>query len=87
MTKPKAEIGIEPVMLNEQETAALLGLSINAFQGKRPALQKQGFPKPDPLLRRYYRRAILAWLDGRAGLAAISRDATEHAEREKEQPL
>ncbi len=68
MTKAKAEIGIEPVLLNKQQTAALLGISVETFRLALPRLYRDGFPQPDTTFGLYYRGAITAWLDRRHGI-------------------
>ncbi len=56
------------------EAAAYLGLSQADFFRKRAAMEAAGFPLPDPITRRYDRRAIDAWLDRRSGLDPYSAD-------------
>ncbi len=85
MTAPKADTRIQPVMLNKQETAALLGMSGDMFRKRRAALQRMGFPEPHPFLKKWYIRAVLAWLDGQFGLDAINSRSAAAAERELEE--
>lgn len=87
MTTPKTDTGIRPVMLNKQETAALLGMSATMFGRKYAILKKMGFPEAHPFLKKWYKYAVLAWLDGQFGLDGISRRSAAAAEREKEEPL
>lgn len=84
MTTPKSDAGIKPVMLNKQETAALLGMSHAMFKRRYATLRELGFPGPHPLLKKWYKYAVLAWLDGQFGLDAIHRQSTAEAERAKE---
>ncbi|MBR9766076.1 MAG: hypothetical protein GYB53_21805 [Rhodobacteraceae bacterium] len=42
-----------------------LGMSPRAFRDKRSALEAEGFPEPDPLLGRYLKADVRAWLEKR----------------------
>lgn len=67
--------------LTRCETAHYLGLSEGRFSELRPALERDGFPAIDPLLARYDRVAVDAWLDIRSG---IEKRSTIDADRELE---
>lgn len=73
MPRPEA-ISITPRGLKTCDVAAYLGLSQTDFFRKRAAMEAAGFPRPDPITRRYDRRAIDAWLDRRSGLDPYSAD-------------
>lgn len=49
--------------------AERLGISATTFYEKKPALEAEGFPKPDPLLKRYLRDDVEAWIKGRRRVA------------------
>lgn len=51
------------------EVAKRLGISPTSLYEKKPALEAEGFPRPDPLLKRYHRDDIEAWIKGRRKLA------------------
>ncbi|MDI7862571.1 winged helix-turn-helix domain-containing protein [Rhizobiaceae bacterium n13] len=59
------------LFLTEAQLAERIGLSIDLLRSALPALDKAGFPAPDPLFgnRRYW-PACQAFLDRRYGLAA-----------------
>lgn len=59
----------DTLFLTESEIAKRIGLNTDQFKTALPALQRIGFPQPDPLFadRRYW-PAIQAFLDRRAGL-------------------
>lgn len=59
---------LEPRGMRSRDVAAYLGLSTAGFYSKRAGLEAAGFPRADPLTRRFDRDAIDAWLDQRAGL-------------------
>lgn len=46
-----------------------LGMSVPAFRGRRASLEAEGFPKPDPLLGRYLKADVRAWLENRRKVA------------------
>jgi hypothetical protein len=66
----------DTLFLTESEIAKRIGLNADQFKNALPALQRIGFPQPDPLFadRRYW-PAIQAFLDRRAGLASGSGSA------------
>lgn len=51
------------------QVAERLGIGPTTFFDKRPALEAEGFPKPDPLLKRYLRDDVEAWIKGRRRVA------------------
>lgn len=58
-----------PAFIRHAEVAKRLGFSPSRFSEIQSALQAEGFPKPDPLLKRYHRDDIEAWIKGRRKLA------------------
>ena len=64
------------LFLTEAELADRLGVSTEVFKIALPALDKSGFPLPDPLFQnRRYWPACQAFLDKRYGLASSSLQA------------
>lgn len=59
----------ETLFVTEAQCAERLGLSLEQFKSALPALNRGGFPMPDPLLanRRYW-PAVWAWCDRRYGI-------------------
>lgn len=51
-----------PECLTDEEVAELLGHKLEAFRKKRPALVADGFPQKHPILKRYFRSDVLAWV-------------------------
>lgn len=67
-----------PRMLNAAAVASLFGKSRAWFYEHRHALERDGFPRRDQLLKSWDRMAIERWLDCRVGLstkAVASEDA------------
>lgn len=55
-------------LLDDDEVARLLRYpSIRAFRRYRKQLEKQGFPKRRPVVRRYSMAEVKAWIDGDNG--------------------
>lgn len=52
-------------MITKKQAAMHIGRSESWFKRNRLSLEKNGFPKPDPLFDRYDIIAIDAWLDQR----------------------
>lgn len=69
MTLPKPKYIADPRIWNEFQVASRLNMGARSFKEKRPELEKQGFPKFDPLLGGWDSRAIELWLDARSGIA------------------
>jgi hypothetical protein len=64
------------LMLTDGECARRIGMTAEEFKDVVPALEKSGFPRPDPLLKnRRYWPACMAWLDRRYGIAPSSSSA------------
>lgn len=47
------------------EVVELLGVAPSTFYDRRAALEATGFPKPDPVMRRYLRADVEAWIQSR----------------------
>lgn len=60
---------MNPAFIPQKQVAKWLGISATMFHEKKPALEAEGFPKPDPLLKRYLRDDVEAWLKGRRKIA------------------
>jgi hypothetical protein len=64
-----------PRFLGQAEVAAWLGVSVRTFRARRPALEAAGFPRPNPVVRRWDRVALDAWADGQMGRSADAQAA------------
>ena len=51
--------------IRHDAVAERLGISPTTFYDRRPALEAEGFPKPDPVMKRYLRDDVEAWLKSR----------------------
>ncbi|MAU94680.1 MAG: winged helix-turn-helix domain-containing protein [Fulvimarina sp.] len=58
-----------PLFVTDAQAAKRIGLPLELYRPAVAALERQGFPRPDPMFhdRRYW-PAIRAFLDRRAGL-------------------
>ena len=56
---------MDSAFIPHNEVAKRLGISPTTFYDKRDALEAEGFPRPDPVLRRYLREDVEAWIKGR----------------------
>lgn len=64
------------LFLTEGQIAERIGLTTEQFKAALPALDKDGFPEPDPLFQnRRYWPACQTYLDRRYGLAPSSAEA------------
>lgn len=59
---------VDPRMVPPEKVARRLGVTLAAFDAKRPDLEREGFPKPDGVLGTYCLEAVDKWIDRRAGL-------------------
>jgi hypothetical protein len=58
----------EPRLLSDDEVARLLRYPYTmAFRRHRKALEAVGFPTRRPVVKRYSRAEVCAWIDGTAG--------------------
>jgi hypothetical protein len=64
----RIEIGLFP---NEREVARLLNQDFAAWPSKAIILEREGFPRVDPIMGGRYRPAIIAWWNRRYGLATL----------------
>lgn len=55
----------EPAFLTHEEVATLLCSSPDWLYRNRPKLVKAGFPDRDPLVRKYLRADVEAWINKR----------------------
>lgn len=55
-----------PAFYTKSEVAARLGYSASHFGRTRERLEREGFPKVDPLLGRYLKADVEAWIDNRS---------------------
>lgn len=70
-----------PAFLTTPTVVERLGISQTMFYTRRSALEAEGFPKPDPVLKRYLSEDIEAWLKSRRRVAdpdRIKHGGTEH---------
>lgn len=51
--------------IRHADVAEMIGISPSTFHKARPALEAEGFPAPDPVLRRYMRADVEAWIQSR----------------------
>lgn len=57
------------LFVTDAQLAERMGIATELLKSALPALQKSGFPAPDPLFQnRRYWPAVKAWLDRRYGL-------------------
>jgi hypothetical protein len=62
-----------PHLLDDDEVAHLLGYrNAKAFRRRREQLEKEGFPKRRPIVKRYSPMEIREWIDGKNGLQSGS---------------
>ena len=73
--------------MTDGEIAAELGVTAASFVATAATLERDGFPRPDPLFanRRYW-PAVRAYLDRRAGIAQSSPQALDGEENWNERP-
>lgn len=55
----------EIAYVQQQWVVEYLGLSPSNFQRRRKALEAEGLPKPDPLLGKYLKADVIAWVENR----------------------
>lgn len=53
---------VEPRLISPEKAARRLGLSLGAFEGRLPLLERDGFPKAHPIIGNYDIQAIDAWI-------------------------
>lgn len=54
-----------PAFIRYADAAEMLGVSATTFYSRRSALEAEGFPAPDPILKRYLRADVEAWIRSR----------------------
>ncbi|WP_041527308.1 helix-turn-helix transcriptional regulator [Paracoccus aminophilus] len=57
------------VYLRYSAVASRLGISTTMFYSRRSAMEAEGFPKPDPIFRRYHGDDVEAWIKARRKVA------------------
>lgn len=57
-----------------------LGFKPTTFSKVKPRLFAEGFPKPDPLVGRYLRDDVEAWIEGRRTIAPNDSPARDCAD-------
>lgn len=72
MRRDKAPL--QPMTLNTEQVCQLLGIGSTFFYENLRALQDLGFPRKHPVLKRYPREAVEAWLRKTSGLANPEND-------------
>lgn len=77
MSRAKPPHTFSPRLMSGFDVACYLNRSEQWLHANRPKLETVGFPRPDPMLGLYDRRAIDRWLDQRAGLVAASLAAND----------
>lgn len=72
----------EKLYLTDAECAARIGVSADEFKSVLQELDRQGFPKKDPLFanRRYW-PSVRAWFDRRYGLRGAERYPNDGKEK------
>ncbi len=55
----------QAAFITAREVAALFGWHPDHFSKKKRDLVKIGFPEPDPVVRKYLRADVEAWIEGR----------------------
>lgn len=70
----------EPTTLfpTDEEIRALLGMGERTWRTNIDKLERLGFPKRDPVFKKRYWPAVVAYLDGRANLDAPSQVQAAH---------
>ena len=56
---------MDPAFIPHNAVAERLGISPTTLYDRRPALEAEGFPRPDPIMKRYLRDDVEAWLKSR----------------------
>ena len=72
MTRKTTKFMPPPRLWNKGQVLARIGHSDTWFDQHKTELEKDGFPKPDPLFKKWDADRLERWLDVRSGLAAPS---------------
>lgn len=56
---------MQPAFITARQVAEILGYHPDHFSKKKRDLVKIGFPEPDPVVGRYVRADVEAWIEGR----------------------
>ena len=76
---PGIRFPVQPRMVGPEKIARRLGITLSAFNEKRPALEQEGFPKPDSVLGTYCLEAVDRWIDRRSGLTPAGAPVSDPA--------
>lgn len=68
------------LFLDEAEIARRLGQDASAWRGKVVILERDGFPRVDPIMEGRYWPAVVAYWNRRYGLGSISPSAMDGME-------
>ena len=71
---------IQPRMVAPAKIARRLGITVPVFVEKRTMLEREGFPRPDPVLGTYCLEAVDRWIDARHGLGSLADPLSAQAE-------
>ena len=80
MTKAKPKYTPPPRGLDDYQLATRLNWGVSRFKKDRPKLEKEGFPKKDPLLGTTDSEAVERWYDSRSGIKSEDIDRDEWME-------
>ena len=56
------DLSPDPAFVPVKWVIGRLGLATTTFYARRAALEAEGFPRPDPLLKRWNREDVEAWI-------------------------
>lgn len=59
----------DPAFIPHNLVAERLGIGPTTFYKYRSALEAEGFPRPDPIINRYHREDVEAWIKSRRRVA------------------
>lgn len=62
------DLSPDPAFVPVKWVIGRLGLATTTFYARRPALEEAGFPRPDPLLKRWNREDVEAWIRQRRAI-------------------
>lgn len=65
---------MEPLFIDIASTARAIGRSRSWFYANRIKLERIGFPRPHPLVKRYCAASVKKWVDSQRGLTDRSGD-------------
>ena len=77
-----ALLTMKPECLTDEDVAALLGHKLPTFRKKRPALEADGFPKKHPILKLYFLRDVMAWIENSRQIRENNLSSGDHSTEE-----